>query len=224
MILIAELEDELEGLLHLFREADGKTVLLCVGAEIMRPEADGAKALFDLLLCLHPHTPVRDLHCVGVHALCAHHVLAPGQDRSADAAGVGKERLGGLDGQKLSPVHDSDGGTHVVGLGAVMRHHQHFAPEAVEQVSELDFQRVAQMPVEGRERLVQKKQLRVADQDARQGDTLLLPAGELGRSVVFQSLQAHEGDHLVRSARLYCAVLFPAQAAEDVLPHAHVGE
>ena len=37
MILIAELEDELEGLLHLFREADGKTVLLELGVGFNTP-------------------------------------------------------------------------------------------------------------------------------------------------------------------------------------------
>ena len=78
------------------------------------------------------------------------------------------------------------------------------------------------MPVKGGEGLVEQKKLRIADQDAGQGDALLLPAGELVRLVVLQPFKLHEGDHLGSPPLFYRVVLLSAQAAEDVLPHGHI--
>ena len=82
--------------------------MLCRRAEIVCPQADGAEALLDPLPCLHTHAPVRDLDRMLIHAPGANYVFAAGQNRCADAAGVGKECLGGLDGQKPPLVHDGD--------------------------------------------------------------------------------------------------------------------
>ena len=105
-----------------------------------------------------------------------------------------------------------------------MRHHQHLAPEALEQIAHFDLQRVAQMSVQGGEGLVQQQELRIVDQDARQGDALLLPAGQLGGFSLLQPLQPHHAQHLPQPLLLHGAVLFPVQTAEDVLRHRHVGK
>ena len=80
------------------------------------------------------------------------------------------------------------------------------------------------MPVESGKRLIQQKQLRVADQNARQSYTLLLTAGELAWFVLLQTFQLHQPEHITEAAFLLTAVFHPAQAAENVLPHRHVGE
>ena len=51
------------------------------------------------------------------------------------------------------------------------------------------------MPVESGKRLIQQKQLRVADQNARQSYTLLLTAGELA----WERMQAGDGNSTYRN-------------------------
>ena len=96
--------------------------------------------------------------------------------------------------------------------------------EALQHVAQLDLQGVAQMGVQCRERLVQHQHARFIDQDPCQGNALLLAAGELRRPMVLQAFQLHQLQHLPELPLLLLPVLFPVQAAEDVLPHRHVRE
>ena len=142
--------------------------------------------------------------------------MLPGSPR------IGEKIFGILDGEKPSPVHHGNSAAHVVGLFPAVRHHQHLVSEALQHVAQLDFQRVAQMGIQGRERLVQHQQPRLVDHDPRQGDALLLAAGELGRLVIFQPFQLHQFQHFFELSLLFRPVFFPMQAAEDILPHRHV--
>ena len=80
------------------------------------------------------------------------------------------------------------------------------------------------MAVQGGEELVQHQQIGPADQDAGQGRPLGLPAGELGGPQLLQPLQAHHGHRLLEQGLLFVPVRLPAQAAQNVLGHRHIGE
>ena len=190
----------------------------------MRADADGAETLLHALLRFEADAPFGDLDRVLADAPGRGDVLAAGEDRGLHAARIGKERLRGLDGEQPPLVHHGDLAAHVVGLVAVVRDHQHLAPEALQQVAHLHLQRVAQVSVERREGLVEQQDLRVADEDARERDALLLPAGELGGFSFFQPFELHHAQDLAQPPLLCRAVLFPVEAAEDVLSHRHVGE
>ena len=94
-----------------------------------------------------------------------------------------------------------------------MGDHQHLPAKAQQHVSQLQLQRVAQVPVQGGEGLVQQQEPGLVDQDARQGHPLLLPAGELVGLVQFQALQLHQREHVPELLFPHRLVLFPVQAA-----------
>ena len=60
---------------------------------------------------------------------------------------------------------------------------------------ELELHALAQLEVECAERLVEKNDRRIADQGSRNGDALLLTAGELGDRALFVALQVNNGEH-----------------------------
>ena len=60
---------------------------------------------------------------------------------------------------------------------------------------ELELHAFAQLEVECAERLVEKNDRRIADQGSRNGDALLLTAGELGDRALFVALQVNNGEH-----------------------------
>ena len=190
----------------------------------MCADADGAKIFPHALLCLQPDAPFRDLDRKFSGPARRGNILAAGDHGGLHAAGVGKQLLCRPQRQDPAGVHHGDGPAHVIGLGAVMRHHQHLAAEAGEQIAQLDLQRVAQMPVQRGKGLVKKKQLRIADQDARERHALLLPAGELMRPVLFQPPKLHQPDHIPCPALTLGAVFYAAKPAEDILLHRHIGE
>ena len=60
---------------------------------------------------------------------------------------------------------------------------------------QLDLHLLAQLQVQGAQRLIEQQHARMVDQGARQGDTLALPAGKLGRFPAGQTGQAHQVEH-----------------------------
>ena len=190
----------------------------------MCTDADRGEPVPYLLCGLKPDSPGGNLHLTVSGLYGRDNVLAAGENRRRDTARICKQFLGILDGEKPSPIHHGDPAAHVVGFFSAVCHHQHLAPEALQHIPQLDLQRVAQVGVQRRERLVQHQHPRLVHKDPCQGDALLLAAGELGRTMVFQSFQLHQLQHLRELLRLLRPVLFPVQAAEDILPHRHVRE
>ena len=80
------------------------------------------------------------------------------------------------------------------------------------------------MAVQGGEGLVQHQQVGPADQNAGQGRPLRLPAGELGGPKPLQPLQPHHGHRVLEQSLLFAPVRLPAQAAQDILRHRHIGK
>ena len=80
------------------------------------------------------------------------------------------------------------------------------------------------MAVERGKGLVKQQKSRIADQDTRKRDPLLLPAGELVRLVVLQPLQLQHIYHFAQVPFFLRTVLLTAQPAEDVLPYCHIRE
>ncbi len=74
--------------------------------------------------------------------------------------------------------------------------------EAAEPVAQL----LADLGVEGAERLVEQQHLRLDRQGPGQGHALALAAGELGRQAVGELLEVHQLEQLVRPARLISAL------------------
>ena len=91
---------------------------------------------------------------------------------------------------------------------------------------ELDLHLLAQLQIERAERLVEEEDARVVDQRPREGDALLLPAGELARLAPLVAGQLDELEHLAHALRLTSASadLPPAQAEGDVLEDVQMRE
>ena len=70
-------------------------------------------------------------------------------------------------------------------------------PDVAVDLRELDLQPLAQLQVERAERLVEQQHGRPVDERARDGDALLLSAGELAGKPVAELLQADELERLL---------------------------
>jgi len=73
-------------------------------------------------------------------------------------------------------------------------------PHVVLDPLELELHLLAQLQVEGAERLVEQEHLRTIDERPRQGDALLLTAGELARLAVLHAFEADHAQHLADAA------------------------
>ena len=93
------------------------------------------------------------------------------------------------------------------------------------QALELQLHLLAELEVQCTQRLVQQQDLRLIDQTAGNGNTLLLAAGHLADAAALKALQA---DHLQHIAHLAADGLFvhllQAQAKGHILKHVQVRE
>ena len=93
------------------------------------------------------------------------------------------------------------------------------------QLAQLDMHVLAQLLVEGRERLVEQEDLGAHDQRAGEGHALALAAGELVRAAGAEAGQRHHGQRVGDAAIEGRAVeVLLAQAVADIFRHAEVGE
>ena len=112
----------------------------------------------------------------------------------------------------------------MVRLVTAVGHQQHVMAKVRQQPAQFHLQLVPQVAVQRRKRLIQQQQFGFVHQNPRQRRTLLLPAGQLVRTAVFQPFQLEQRQHAAHLLFPAGLVRFPAQAAQDVLPHRHVGE
>ena len=90
---------------------------------------------------------------------------------------------------------------------------------------QLDLHVLAQLEVEGTERLVEQQNARFAHQCTRDGDTLLLTAGKTGHIAVFKAAQTNQLEHFCGFALDVCAVqLFDVQTECNILRNIQVRE
>ena len=113
---------------------------------------------------------------------------------------------------------------HAVGeperLVVVVGHEDDRQPEADEELPQLGDESVAQRPVERTERLVEHQQLRCRRQRTREGDALLLAAGELARPAGARSPRARRAfERLPRPG-----FGFGARPTLHAQPEAHVAD
>ena len=122
-------------------------------------------------------------------------------------------------------VHDRDAVRHGEGLFLIVGHVDEGDPHLALNSLQLDLHRLAQLQVEGAERLVEEERAGVVHQRPRQRHPLLLAAGELGR---FASGELLQPDHFqqLRHPLLHVGLVeLPAAGAEgDVVIHRHVGK
>ena len=123
----------------------------------------------------------------------------------------------------LARIHHSDPVRQRERLLLVVRHIDERHPEPALENSHLNAQLLAQLRVEVGERLVEKKNLRLDHEGTRDGDALLLSAGELVRPPVLEPLQADERERL-RDTPLALAArhMRHAQAVGNIVVHRHV--
>jgi len=98
-------------------------------------------------------------------------------------------------------------------------------PDLALESLELELHLLAELEVEGAERLIEEEHRRTVDEGPSEGDALLLAAGQLPRPALLVAAQANEGEHLARSTLLLGSAHFLlAQPVADVLGDVHVGE
>ena len=90
---------------------------------------------------------------------------------------------------------------------------------------QLDLHILAQLEVEGAERLIEQQHTRLAHQRTCDGDTLLLTAGKTGHIAVLKAAQADQLEHFCGFALDICAVqLFDVQTECNILRYVQVRE
>ena len=105
----------------------------------------------------------------------------------------------------------------------VVRDHDAGDADVVDDVDELDLRFLAQLLVERDERLVEKQQLRLLDEAARERDALLLAARELMRLSFRVRLELHELQHRFDpSPNFVLRQAVAAQPEGDVVEHREV--
>ena len=140
-------------------------------------------------------------------------------------AGVVVDFRGRADLFDLPLVHHRDTVGHAQGLLLVVGDEDEGDTEAFLQVFQLGAHLRAQLGVEGGERFVQKKNLRLANNGPRQRDTLTLPAGQLRRLAVLHALERGHGNSPFRFLFDFVGPhFFHAQPEGDVLAHGEVRE
>ena len=93
------------------------------------------------------------------------------------------------------------------------------------QALEFQLHLLAQLEVQGAQRLVEKQDLRLIDQAAGDGHTLLLAAGHLTDAAALETLQAHDFQHIPHLAADGLFVhLLEAEAEGHILKDVQVGE
>ena len=93
------------------------------------------------------------------------------------------------------------------------------------QALEFQLHLLAQLEVQCAQRLVQQQDLRLVDQAAGDGHTLLLTAGHLADAAALKAFQAHDFQHIAHLAADGLFVhLFQPQAEGHVLEHVQVRE
>ena len=100
-------------------------------------------------------------------------------------------------GDHLAVVHDRHAVAEPLGLVHVVRRQQDRPAGALELVDEIP-ELPARLRIEAGRRLVEKQQVRIADERAREREPLLLSARERADARVALLLELHQRDHLVR--------------------------
>ena len=142
-----------------------------------------------------------------------------------DAGRRGVDLLRRPDLLDLTAAHDGDAVAHRERLALVVGHEDERDPDLALDPLELDLHRLAQLQVEGGQRLVEEQGARQVDERPGQGDALLLAAGELGRPAGGELGQADDVEHLHRpAAGLGRRHLLGPQPERHVVEHRHVRE
>ena len=121
--------------------------------------------------------------------------------------------------------HDHDGVGHGQRFFLVMGDVDESDAETVVHLLQLQLHLLPHLQIQGAQRLVQKQDLRLVDQSAGNGDTLLLSAGQSADGTALKALQVHQLqdplhlllDHILRHLLL-------AETEGDVFIDVHVGE
>src|SRR5690348_10240163 len=125
----------------------------------------------------------------------------------------------------LAVRHHRDAVAHCQRLLLVVRDVDECDADLLLDLFQLDLHLLAQLEVEGAERLVQEQHRRLVDHGAGERDALSLPAGKLVGAPVLKSGQSH---HAQRAFDAPAAIghrhVLDAQSVFDVLADAHVWE
>ena len=122
-------------------------------------------------------------------------------------------------------VHDGDAVRHRQGLALVVGDVHEADPDLALDALELELHLLAQLEVEGAERLVEQQHRRLVRQRARERDALLLTARELARVPLAVALEPHRRQGLLHALLdLFAGELLALWAERHVLGHGHVRE
>ena len=122
-------------------------------------------------------------------------------------------------------VHDDDAVAHGQRLLLIVGDVDEGDAGALLNALELDLHILAQLEVERAERLVEQQHARLADERTRDGDTLLLAAGQAGHIARLEAGKTDEREHFARfQLDLGRVHLLDVQAEGDVLRNVQMGE
>ena len=192
--------------------------------EFVRPEADSGKALRQYIRGMQCYAPVCGRQLVIGNPPGCREVLTPGQHGGTLRPRIPENLLRGALHQCAAVSHHDEFIGKTVQLIAAVGDHENQPVIIIQIQHQIILQPVLQIRIQRRERLIQKDDLRLADQNPGQCRALLLAAGQLTGQMVFQSLQTEQFDHLLRflPAALTIPPLPVLQAAGNILLHGQV--
>ena len=144
-------------------------------------------------------------------------------DEGVDRLVVDVDR--GADLVDLALGHDDDGVGHGQGLLLVVGDEDEGDARLLLDLLQLDLHVLAELQVQGTERLVEQQDAGLGHEGAGDGHALLLAAGETGDAALLEPGQRHEGEHLAHAAvDLVAGTFLLAQGEGDVLIDRQMGE
>ena len=133
--------------------------------------------------------------------------------------------LGRADLLDAALVHDDDAGGERKRFGLVVGDEDEGAADLRMDAAQLLLHRMAQLEIEGGQRLVQQQHLGPHDERARERDPLLLPAGQAIDHAVAEPVQPHQPQRLRHPGRDLRPRHLPQREAEaDILRDAQMRE
>ena len=189
------------------------------GHEIMRTVADHRHLFRKFFLYGDRHAPVRRFEMVVIQTFYAAEVFAPGQCGRPGAYGTRKDIVSWPAVDDFSLINDYNLLTETVDLVPAVRDHKDHSREIFQLHTQFPVHLIAKMDVQSRKWFIQKDNIRRDCQNPGQRHSLLLPAGKLGRIVVFQAFQTKT----VKQGRnnLISVCLLPGNACRDILRGCH---
>ena len=165
--------------------------------------------IFYWFSCTQTDSPIWNFHLIFPGLSGLSNIFAAGQLCSCPASRIGKKFFCIIGLQDFSIFHNCCPATEIINFIPAVTYQQHILSIPCKDVFYLYLQQLPQIRIQGAERLIQQKHLRLTDQDPGQGRPLLLSSAELSRIQLPLSRKVHFLQHFFHFLSAKAFILFP---------------